>query len=117
MNFRGSNTEDGSKLTGEIEGSKFEVNISVNDEEMTFTTVMSGGDTKKAVSLKVANGSNGSGSFTIGTLKSGREKDTKSSTTIKIKHTVDSNGNAVFNVHDWVKQYNQDKQEDTRTNQ
>jgi RHS repeat-associated protein len=91
----GEDTKGGSRLTGSIEDATFAVDINVDKDVMTFKTQMAGGDENKAYSIKMGNGA-GMFSFTIGSLKSGREKGTSNTSTMSVKFSVDNNGNASF---------------------
>ena len=113
--FEGKDTKSGSSFQGNVEDAKFSIDVAINKDVMTFTTTMTGGDENKAYSVKIANGDGSTGTFVIGTLKSGRGEGNKgSTTTISIPFTVDKNGNAVFDAQKWSEQYNKSKNESTK---
>lgn len=112
--LNGTDTKGGSRLQGNVEGAEFTVDIRINKDIMTLTTTMTGGDENKAYSVKVANGDGSTGTFVIGTLKSGRDQGKGSTTTIAIPFTMDKNGNAVFDGQKWLEMQNKSEKESTK---
>jgi RHS repeat-associated protein len=110
-NLEGEDSQRGSKLTGNLEDANYTIDISIDKDVMTFTTQMSGGDEDKAYSIKIGDAKDGIYSFTIGTLKSGRDKGSSGKTTMSLKFTVDKDGNAYFTQ--WPQQQEKDEKEST----
>jgi len=110
-NLEGEDTKRGSKLTGSIEDANYTIDISIDKDVMTFATQLSGGDKDKAYSIKIGEAPLGTFSFTIGTLKSGRDKGSNNITTMSFKFTVDKDGNTFFTQ--WSEQQEKDKKEST----
>jgi RHS repeat-associated protein len=108
----GEDTKQGSKLAGSIEDANYAIDIRIDEDVMTLTTQISGGDEDKGYSIKLGDGKNGFFNFTVGTLKSGRDEGSSGTTTMSLKFNVDKDGNAFFTQ--WSEQQEKDKNKPTR---
>lgn len=114
--INGKDTKEGSTVTGNIEGASFSIDIKIEGNMMTFTSTLSGGDTDKAYSVKVADGNNDFLNFSVGKLQSGRKEGDKSTSVITLPFTVDKNGNAVFDYSKARDLRSKDGDESTKVN-